>query len=266
MATPVIDTSNVSSSLGIVWQEANVNGNDEPLTVDAYYPKHTKMNEKFIMCFHPGGFTGGKPSNDKNIDMANTYVPQGYIVFCPTYRIFDPKDVNYQNILKAVQDGNNCLEWITTKQKVLKHGLDPNKGIVFGCSAGAIIALHMAYADQHLLPANSVNINAQHDKIIGCVSCWGSMNSVFVTVGKAPVCLLHCEHDPTIPFKCVNVGGLHSCGSGGLFPLYDAIGITCIHPDWSLDEKPWNQNTHGVNSDTFLADAIPFIDQLFQKI
>lgn len=176
--------------------------------LDLYLPQNTQNKDALpvFVFIHGGGFTNG----DKSVlDLCYKIANQGFAVVSINYRLtlrykkvrgascssnmskglplngqFHP--VLNEAINNASEDAISALQWI--KDNASQYHLNINKVAISGGSAGAMTALHVAYAsNQKVLPIKAV------------VSLWGGLENVRVIKKSAPpVLIYHGDLDHTI--------------------------------------------------------------------
>ena len=99
-----------------------------------WYPNQYRSG---IIFFHGGGFKIGSPKRFYNQSLY--FASKGYVVFVPEYRT-QSKDKT--GPYEATYDGHYFYNWLTKKSR--QFGVDKNKLIVGGASAGAQIAASIA--------------------------------------------------------------------------------------------------------------------------
>ena len=87
--------------------------------------------------FHGGGFKIGSPERFYNQSLY--FASKGYVVFVPEYRT---QSKDNTGPYEATYDGHYFYNWLIKKSK--QFGVDKNKLIVVGASAGAQIAASIA--------------------------------------------------------------------------------------------------------------------------
>jgi acetyl esterase/lipase len=140
--TPIFTAAN--STAGVVYSP-NTNQ-----VLDAFTPQgDTATNRPAIIFIHGGSFTGGtRTSFDAT---AQEFTNYGYVTFSIDYRLCQntpplvwtntPSPLVYGCLLQARQDTESAISWV--RNNATQYGVDPNKIILLGSSAGAIDALYV---------------------------------------------------------------------------------------------------------------------------
>jgi acetyl esterase/lipase len=106
-------------------------GNDNPqeqLTATYALPRH---GAPWVLAIHGGSWIHGSEANTQ--DAANLFSVKGWQAFNLSYRMGD--DVTYA---EQVADVLTARDWI--KAHAAQFGIDPNRGVVYGFSAGGQLA------------------------------------------------------------------------------------------------------------------------------
>jgi acetyl esterase/lipase len=195
---PVFDSVQVSKDIFFV-EVTNFKGKIEKLSLDVYTPfNDSKKGRPAIMWIHGGGF---RPGNDKTqkyiVQMSQKFARRGYVCFSIDYRVREtPKDDIQGTVSDAASDAMLALNWIRANNK--KYGIDKNKLVVGGGSAGGMTAVNLCYKDE--------TISGKWDKkgIIALVNLWGSpdQSRMFAKIDPddPPTIIIHGTADELVPF------------------------------------------------------------------
>jgi acetyl esterase/lipase len=175
-------------------------GKPEKLLLDVYSPKgDSKTARPVMMLFHGGGF---RPGNDKTqeyiVRLATDFAKRGYVCVSVDYRVRkSPKDDQKGTITDAMADAMEGLNWIRGNYR--KLGIDRNRIIVGGGSAGGMLAVNFCYKDQ--------TNTEKWDKngIIGLIDLWGSPDKtyMFSTIDQndPPTIIIHGTADKLVSYE-----------------------------------------------------------------
>lgn len=181
-------------------ESMNQEGKTEKLLLDIYTPESdTTRNRPVILWIHGGGFL---PGNDKSqsyiVQLATEFAKHGYVCLSINYRLRNkPREDKKGTMTDALSDAMKGLNWLRQNAKEL--GIDKNKIIVGGGSAGGIIATNLCYKDQ--------TVSEKWDKsgIIGLVDLWGSPDETWKmsTIDKndPPTIIIHGTEDKLLLFE-----------------------------------------------------------------
>jgi acetyl esterase/lipase len=112
------------------------------LKVHVYLPPDWKAEDKrpAIVFWFGGGFTKGTVGAFSR--QSEYFARRGLVCICPEYRI---KSVHNTDIDSCVEDARSAMRWIKTQAS--QFGIDPEKIIAGGGSAGGTLALTVALAE-----------------------------------------------------------------------------------------------------------------------
>lgn len=168
--------------------------------LDLYIPEEANPKKALpvFVFIHGGGFVGG----DKGMtDLCTKIAANGFVVASINYRLTLkykkvkeaacsanmenglPENNTFHPVLNeavsnASEDAVMALKWL--KDNAATYNLDVDKVAISGGSAGAMTALHVAYASrQKILPIKAV------------VDLWGGLENVKVIKRKAPPIMIY---------------------------------------------------------------------------
>lgn len=112
--------------------------NGRPLYVDIYLPalSDASLRSTPVFMMHGGGFMYGERSDSRDLD--RWLSKRGYTVFDVDYRLAPPLTWN-----EAAEDVACAMSWAATRADT--YNIAPNHALVAGQSAGATLALDVAY-------------------------------------------------------------------------------------------------------------------------
>ena len=123
-----------------------------------------------VVFFHGGGFVQGnknslykKPSVLKEMEV---YLDKGIAVANVNYRLLEPNEK--VGVMKCLEDAKYLVQRI--KYESPANGINPNKIILRGTSAGASMGLWLALHDDMAIPESSDPILRQSTRIAGVVA------------------------------------------------------------------------------------------------
>ncbi|MDT0641555.1 alpha/beta hydrolase fold domain-containing protein [Zunongwangia sp. F363] len=132
----------------------------EKLMADIYLPKGDKLSQRPAIIFmHGGGFAGGSPKNEGEVEFAKMAARKGYVAVQISYRLTRKNqsfgcDYNASGKIKtfkeAAADYLDAVSYMREHSKEFK--IDTSKIIAGGSSAGAEAVLNAVYNHQLLFP------------------------------------------------------------------------------------------------------------------
>ncbi|MFT5336607.1 MAG: para-nitrobenzyl esterase [Sphingobacteriales bacterium] len=138
-------------------ENLDVDGNNTELFFDFYAPEGDQMEERpLVILAHGGSFIGGERTGADVVPLANDLAKHGFAVASISYRLgiegfplgIDSVTAS-EAVIRAVHDMRAAVRFFR-KDYQAGNGLkiDPNAIYVAGVSAGAFMALHLAYLDE----------------------------------------------------------------------------------------------------------------------
>ena len=123
--------------------------------MDIYTPNgDTEINRPLILYMHGGSFYGGDKTMTDCIDFCESMAKRGYVTASLNYRLANiisfltSNATQYQTVLKAVSDAKAAIRYFRKDfDNGDTYGIDTSTIFVGGYSAGAVIAIHLAYID-----------------------------------------------------------------------------------------------------------------------
>jgi len=154
---------------------------------DLYRPTGDDAKHRpLIIWMHGGGFKFGSKSAGGVELWSKTFAQRGYVCANINYRLSKKNPLfHFDELMKssyyAVQDVKLAIEYF--KKNAVRYGIDPNKIILAGNSAGGIIALQAAYSSNEELAkmagisADSAAVNFPHErvKVAAVINFWGAI-------------------------------------------------------------------------------------------
>ncbi len=179
---------------------------------DLYQPAGDQQQRRpLIIWMHGGGFKYGSKSA-KGIQLwCKTFAQRGYVCAGINYRLSKQNPVfHFDELLAssyyAVQDIKTAVDYF--KKHAVQYGIDPDKIILAGNSAGGMIALQAAYSSNEelaklaKLPADSAAVNKPHDrvKVAAIINFWGAIYDLnWLKNAHVPVVSALGSNDPIVP-------------------------------------------------------------------
>ena len=211
------------------------------LDMDVYTPDGDTYSERPLIIFaHGGSFYAGDKDNPAMVSLCESFAKRGYVTASIQYRltsIWNLTDSMHmlQTVMNGISDAKAAIRFFrkdaATNGNV--YGIDPSQIYIGGYSAGAILAVNLAYINDttgvpsHLLPiinatggleGNSGNPGYSSD-VKAVVNVAGAVyKSSYVDANDVPIVSVHSTDDGTVPYFCDHAMSnpliLKVCGSG----------------------------------------------------
>jgi poly(3-hydroxybutyrate) depolymerase len=188
----------------------------QDLKLDVFQPAGDAEPKRALIIFaHSGGFINGSKSNQDMQALSDSFAHYGYVTASMDYRLnFNLLSSNSSEraVWRGTQDASSAVRFF--KQNAAVYNIDSNKIFVWGSSAGAFMALGLAYVDDSERPASTIsspNLGCKDcsgnnypfsSKVMGIISCWGATKdtSWIRNNNNIPVQLFHGTSDGTVPY------------------------------------------------------------------
>ncbi len=174
---------------------ANASGETETLHLDIYQPVGAPEGLKpGILWFHGGGF---RPGNDKRQvyipKFAQAFAARGLVGIAPDYRVRPESDEDFDSIIAdAVSDGRRAYDWV--RAHGAEYGIDPQRLVLAGGSAGGMLVLNMVHMAPGPLPG-----------LAGIIDLWGTPGGKWrffqVRPDSPPTFIVHGTADQMVPYE-----------------------------------------------------------------
>lgn len=112
-----------------------------------------------IVFFFGGGWVSGKPK--QFFPHAELLAKRGMVATSAEYRIKNKHDTDPR---KAVEDGKSAIRWIRTHADEL--GIDPNRIVAGGGSAGGQVAAATAFISEFNSPEDNLSVSAVPNALV----------------------------------------------------------------------------------------------------
>jgi len=222
-------------------QAVNTTGANQTLLLDVYEPVGDTMQARpLIIWAHGGSFVFGDKESSDIVTLCNKYSKMGYVTASINYRLgfsglFPTANSATQTVYRATTDMRAAVRYfykdaLTTNQ----FKIDTNNIFVGGVSAGAFIALHLAYLnDENEIPeavdplefggieGNSGN-PGYSSKVKAIVNLCGAIGDTsWIGDNDIPCLSMHGTNDNVVPYASdvINVLGI---------PLFEVDGSASV--------------------------------------
>ncbi|HCX20768.1 MAG: hypothetical protein CMB80_30355 [Flammeovirgaceae bacterium] len=210
---------------------------EDTLGMDIFTPLTKNANKPVLIYVHGGGFSGGKRDQEQHIEFCKRYAAEGWVTATISYHLTmkgqsfscdQPVQNKINTMFVAAQNINQSVAYLLQRKDEL--GIDPNKIVVAGSSAGAEAVLHAVY-----WPKTQEGILPSDFKYGGMISMAGALlDKRWVTNESAvPSLFYHGTCDQLVPYDNASH---HYCSADqtGFMMLYGAYSLAMKLKD--LDE------------------------------
>ena len=197
---PIFDVREVSTQTYAV-------KDGEKLILDIYEPEGDESSRRPVFLFmHGGGFSGGSPKNEGEVELSKVAASKGYVAIQISYRL-TRKDQSFgcdyeargkiETFQKAAEDFMDAVKYVHEHREELR--IDPEKFIVGGSSAGAEAVLNAVYNPELMFPDKS---SRPEYTFAGVLSLAGAVvDARYITRENAvPGIFFHGTKDNLVPY------------------------------------------------------------------
>ena len=261
------------------------------LKMNVYQPTgDTATMRPMIIMAHGGSFIGGTKDESTTVDFCRRFAKHGYVTVSIDYRLatlFDLLDSIkiMKEVVRAVQDMKTTIRYFHHDAATANtYKIDTTQIFVGGESAGAILAVHLAYLNDltELEPYIVTAINAEGgidgtggypqygSQVRGVVNFCGAINKAqWIDAGETPIVSVHGNADGTVPYNHAEVfTGQYPInlvtvdGSGIIQQRANEVGV--YNDLWTLEGQDHMAHASAANigqSETFVMEFLyPLID------
>lgn len=225
-------------------------GGNQNLLMDVYEPTGDVLtNRPVVVVAFGGSFVGGNRA--QVADLCEQFARLGYVAVANDYRVgfFLPNEATTTRaVMRGSHDMKACVRYLrkTVAEDGNPYGIDPDRIIVGGVSAGAISAIHAAYLDQgseipavlqgEIASLGGVEGNSgtpgYSSEVLGVYSFSGAIgDTLWIEPGDKPLVSVHEDGDGTVPYGTQEVAvigiptGLVASGSRDIHVRMNSLGL-----------------------------------------
>ncbi len=153
--------------------------NGQNLAADVFYVPEIiqESNNPAIAFFHGGGWVYGSPEEFHGA--CERYAEKGFKTFSFQYRLSINTDGSYPHPeispIESVKDARSAIRWL--RENADELGIDPDKIIVGGQSAGGQLALSTVFAEEINEETDNLDISPVPDALLLFSSCYNTMEA-----------------------------------------------------------------------------------------
>ena len=258
-------------------------GTTENLTLDVYEPQGDVFTERPLIVFaHGGSFIGGNKTSSDIVTLCNKYSRLGYVCASINYRLgfegFIPNATTAtETVYRATTDMRAAIRYFR-KDRATSNTFRIDTANIFaaGVSAGAFMALHLAYLDEISEIPSAVDSVAfggieglsgndgYSSKVKAVVNLCGAIKDTsWINAGDIPCISMHGTNDDVVPYgsSVINVIGIPIFvvdGSSSVAARQENVGVVNEFYTWQgLGHVPFVNSAVYMDS-VFLA-VTPFL-------
>ena len=234
-------------------------GSTISLVMDIYQPVGDVVdNRPVVVVAHGGFFLGGSNNGLDVVPLCEDLARMGYVAASISYRLgignfFNLESSLQEATIRGVQDAKAAVRYLRKSHAIEGNiwGIDPERIVLGGSSAGGFIAIHAAYVDDLSEVPSTVNFSAYgltggiegdsgspgySSELLSIFSISGAIgDDAWISAGDIPVVSTHGTNDGTVPFGTgyVQLSGINVTivdGSEIIHNTTDLLGIdNCFH-------------------------------------
>jgi poly(3-hydroxybutyrate) depolymerase len=267
------------------------------LTMDIYQPKNDLMqNRPVVVLAFGGGFVNGSSMNPAMVRLGQNLAKRGYVVASINYRIapglFNLLDsvAAAEVVIKALNDARAAVRFLrSSAANGNPYNIDPNRIMMGGNSAGAVLAVHVAFLDSaDVLPPymqTIVQSNGGFEGNSGNPGYSSHIRAVFNMAGaiartgwidanEPDIISFHGVDDDVVPYECGDVyagltGGLdviNLCGSKPIHETALSVGVNSTINPYPGKHVPWMDSATGAPNALFDEIEKKIVEFLFSQL
>jgi acetyl esterase/lipase len=224
---------NISEDI-VVETHTYISKDGQNLDMDIYYPAQDFETERpLILYVHGGGFQGGERNSEGNVKFCTRFASLGYVAASISYRLTRkgtesgfgcqcPANEKLNTFYAAVEDLQDATFYLIENRMEL--GIDPQKIILAGSSAGAETVLNAAYEPPYCYGLDSGPVD-----YAGVISMAGAIpdTSKIYDESAVPSLLFHGTDDNLVPYA---TAPHHYCDE-------DQPGYLILHGSYTIAQK-----------------------------
>lgn len=172
------------------------------LKMDIYTPDADPSSRRpLLLMMHGGSFLFGNREEAGQAAWCRHFASLGYVAASIDYRLgfWPSRHGLLQAEADALDDADSALAYLLGREDLR---IDPGKVFVAGTSAGAILAMGLAYGlyGAHPPKASRPRLGPEH-RILAVGDLWGYVRDLSVLEhARVPILAFQSEQDPVVPF------------------------------------------------------------------
>jgi para-nitrobenzyl esterase len=218
----------------------------EELDMDVYRPAGDDVSDRpVVILAHGGFFLAGSNDGTDVVPLCEDLARMGYVAASISYRLgvdnlFDLETSLQESVLRGVHDAKAAVRFFRRSHAEDGNpwGIDPGRIVLGGSSAGAFIALHVAYIDDLSEVPDIIDLtqpglggglegfsgNAGYSsEVLSVINISGAMGDAnWIAAGDVPVVSTHGTSDGTVPYGTGSISllGINVAEVDGSWPVH----------------------------------------------
>ena len=214
---------------------------DRALRLDVWHPEVPRSDRACVVALFGGGFVQGTRDNELQTTIAQLLTARGYTVVSPDYRLglrdsamvaehsslFRLTDLFQWTIDMAVEDCAAACAWVV--RHAGEVGVNPERVVLTGSSAGAIAVLQMDYCRANgLAPAAVLPEGWRPAAVVPYAGAVLVKGKPRYKTAPAPTMLMHGTKDKIVAYKRFPPLLSHALrGGASMFKVFKKQGFPC---------------------------------------
>lgn len=225
------------------------------LDMDIYTPDGDDSAKRpLLLIMHGGSFFIGNKEEKGQVAWCQYFASLGYVAACINYRMgFNLGRKSYCKAEdRAVEDADAAIKYLLGRDDLR---IDPERIFAAGTSAGAIVALRLAF--RHSAGNSPDSAAGKHPRIRAVGNFWGSVRDLSILENAStPILSFQATEDPIMPygggypFKKYSWGPTrifapHMYGTKAIHDRAVQLGIRAEHHPYPLAKHRLHMNREG---------------------
>lgn len=134
-----------------------------------FFPAESDTPTPVLIYFHGGGFVAGDKEDDLQRPVIRDFLGNGISIVSANYRFVTGPDS--EPFPGSLLDGVRVVQFVRSQAKL--WNLDPERIVLSGGSAGALMSLWIALHDDFAISKSDDLLARQSSRVLGVVAYWG---------------------------------------------------------------------------------------------
>ncbi len=208
--------------------KADVRYGKHPRNVLDFFRSKSATPTPVLIYFHGGGFVAGDKARARSLPVARDCLANGISVVSANYRFVRGK--NSEPFPGSLMDGVRVVQFVRTKAK--DWNIDPDRIVLSGGSAGALMSIWIAVHDDFRKPNSEIPVARQSSRVLGVISYGGQ------TTIDPRVIVKHIGGDPNIHPSIFPIFGIKSIDELDTPEMRSKVNEFCALTHVTKDDPP----------------------------